>query len=105
MFALGSMKMEAIAKPMKTRAPMKVMTLADMNLATIIPTRTAAPVQTVCPAQPPSMTPHTLLRPARTMVASWDLSPHSAMKVMVKHLMKTLKSLRQSVPHQGLFSQ
>ena len=33
MLALGSMKMEAMAKPMKTRAPMKVMTLAEMNLA------------------------------------------------------------------------
>ena len=47
MLSLGSMKMEAIAKPMKTRAPMKVMTLAEMNLATIMPTRTAPPVHTV----------------------------------------------------------
>ena len=103
MFALGSMKMDAIAKPMKTRAPMKVMTLVEMNLATIIPTKTAPPVQTVCPAQPPRMTPHTLLSPARTMVASCDLSPHSAMKVMVKHLINTLKTFRQEAPQHGLF--
>ena len=50
---LGSINIEAMANPINTRAPMKVMTLADMNLATIIPTSTAAPVHTVCPRHPP----------------------------------------------------
>ena len=35
------------------------------------------------------MTPQTLFMPARTMVASWDLSPHSAMKVIVKQFRNT----------------
>ena len=51
--SLGSMNREAMANPMKTKAPMKVITLAEMNLATIIPTSTAAPVHTVCPRHPP----------------------------------------------------
>ena len=37
----------------------------------------------------PTMTPYTLLIPASTMVASWDRSPHSAMKVIVRQLRKS----------------
>ena len=79
------------------------------NLAMSAPARTAPPVQMAWPRHPPRMTPTwrtwekrlidwkveillvnhlmpqtTSLMPARTMVASWDLSPHSAMKVRVK---------------------
>ena len=84
--ACGSVKTEAMAKPRKTRAPIMVMTRAERNLAMMRPTRTAPPVQTVWPRQPPTTTPQTSFSPASTMVASWDLSPHSAMKVMVKQL-------------------
>ena len=50
----GSVKMDAMPKPMKTIAPMTVMTRAEMNLATIMPTSTAAPVHTVWPRHPPA---------------------------------------------------
>ena len=88
-------------------SPMSVRNRAEMNFATIIPTRTAAPVHTVWPRHPPkvklyqddfytgpllsspTMTPYTLLIPASTMVASWDRSPHSAMKVIVRQLRKS----------------
>ena len=70
------------------------------HLAISAPAKTAPPVQIAWPRQPPRMTPTwrqmlwfsfltprtTSLMPARTMVASWDRSPHSAMKVRVKVL-------------------
>ena len=53
---LGSVRIEAIPNPMNTKAPMRVKNRAEMNLATIIPTSTAAPVHTVWPRQPPEVT-------------------------------------------------
>merc|ERR1719193_3073701 len=98
--SLGSMKMEAMAKPRKTRAPRKVIFLIEMNLAMRAPAKTAPPVQTAWPRHPPRMTPTTSLMPARTIVASWDLSPHSAMKVRVNVFTNSLNILRHFFPNQ-----
>merc|ERR1719186_2437360 len=54
----------------------------------------------MCPRTPPTQTPPTSLIPARTIVASWDLSPHSAMKVMLKQFTNSLKIFRHFLPNQ-----
>ena len=51
------MKIEAMAKPRKTRAPRKVIFLMEMNLAMRAPASTAPPVQMAWPRQPPRITP------------------------------------------------
>ena len=83
--------MEAIANPMKTRAQINVIFLGEINFAIIVPTKTAPPVQIAWPRHPPRMTPQTSLSPARTIVANWDLSPHSAMNVIVKQFTNSCK--------------
>ena len=65
------------------------------------------PVHKVCPRTPPRMTPATLLTEAMTIVASCDLSPHSAKKMRPKALTKTLKIFKHSFPNRedsGFFS-
>ena len=60
----------------------------------------ARPVQMKWPRKPPTQTPLTSLIPAMTMVASWDLSPHSARKVMANVLLNTRKILTHFFPNQ-----
>jgi len=63
-------------------------------LAAIIrPPMTANPVQIACPTTPPTQVPQISSRAASTTVASWDRSPHSAKKVMVKACRYTLENI------------
>lgn len=61
----------------------------EMRCAIMRPPITAKPVQSECPKIPPTMTPYTLSRAAKMMVANCDRSPHSAKNVIENAWMRT----------------